>query len=114
MAITQTTQISLSDEALHTAVWGSGASSYEWYESFDFSEDSLTITLVMETDDGGSERATLSVDALRRAIVSIHEEMSSCVVCSVEWTDPECDSEVDADIADCIMQWCVLGDIVWG
>jgi hypothetical protein len=124
--MTTTTTINLSDEELFDGLTGACASFYSWYKDFQFSwyseYDANTtpfVTVTMETGDetkaGVPTFATKRIKAslMRKTIERLIQE-GQPTVCSVNWSDPECDSEIDANIADVVFQYIVLGDVVFG
>jgi hypothetical protein len=106
-------KVNLTDDDLFLAVWGSGASSYPWYSRWDVDEDARKLGVLIDLD-GERESATLTVGTLRRSIEGVIEKYPDSAVSHVDWADEECDSDVDADIADQIVQYAVLGDVVFG
>lgn len=112
-----TTTINLTDERLFTAVWGSGASySYGWYVKTHLDEDAQTWQVVLESGNGGVESATLTPASIRRTIATIQAERPdfTSAVTRLDWSDPDVDSDVDADVADVIVQYAVLGEVIFG
>lgn len=110
--------INLDDEALFTAIWGSGASSYSWYFSTKLNEAAMTYTVTMESDavEDLGVTVVLTPDVIRQTIVKILDEKPEYTgaVQHIDWSDPECDSDVDADVADVILQTAILGKVVYG
>jgi len=108
-------QINLTDRALFEGITGAGASyTYDWYRRFSIDEEALTVAVHIENGMGGVESATLTPAGLRRAVDAVIEANPGGGTARVDWADPECDSDIDADIADCIMQTAVLGEVVYG
>lgn len=103
----------LTDEAVFDAIAYSGASSYPWYHTYSIDEDAQRLRVAIEADRG-HEIAVLTVGTLRRAFDALLEERYPGIRPDWDWDDEECDSNVDADIADCIIQQAVLGDVVFG
>lgn len=107
------TTINLSDEDVFGCVWGAMASQYPWYTEFDGDDDAMRLHVVIDCE-GVKESATLTPSAVRRAIEGCIEKYPNSAVAHVDWSDPECGSDVDADIADQIIQFYVLGEVVFG
>ena len=106
--------INLSDEDVFCAVAGAGASQYEWYHTFGIDWENNRLTIRMDAEvDGDIEGAVLTPRSIRQAIRDLHAVNYPCIV-SIDWSDPECDSDLDADGADCIIQQAVLGKVVFG
>lgn len=103
--------VNLSDSDLYDTIVGSGASTYPWYSNWESDEERLTLTVSIDCE-GTKDGARLTVGTLRRAIAS--REWHDHRGVPIDWSDPEVDSEVDADIADQIVQTAVLGDVVFG
>ena len=114
-----TTEIALSDNDLYTAIFGSGADIYPWYDLFDTAGyDSAwvpnhTNARIRIRMADVHEQADLAIGRIRRAIDDLVRD-GNPTVSSVDWSDPECDSDVDANIADCIIQYAVLGEVMFG
>ena len=106
--------INLDDEALFTAVCGAGASQWGWYYEFDPDFDALKVKVTLDNGNDGRESATLTPGSLRRTVSAMCANRVAPSVADVRWSDPECDSDIDACIADCIIQYAVLGDVVFG
>lgn len=108
--------IAMSDEDLFWSVAGAGAEQYGWYYRYRDDPAALTIDVVLDNGEGGSESATLTPASIRRTIESIvldQPEFTESVQ-NVDWSDEEAGSDIDADIADSIVQYAVLGRVVFG
>lgn len=108
-----TTTVNLDDEALFTCIAGAGASTYCWYDRFVPDWDGLKLHVKISLEDVEGE-ATLTPDSLRQTIAALVEAGIAYPVNGVDWSDEECDSDVDADIADCVIQYALLNDVVFG
>ena len=114
---------------LFDAITGAGALEvYPWYVSHKFSltcgdrtgyGSGNRCAVVMDTGETTPAGATLLARKvltpahLRRTIVKMLLD-DHPLVTTVDWGDPYCDTDVDADIADCIMQTAILGEVVFG
>lgn len=103
--------INLNDQELHDAIYGSGAFSYGWWLATD-TDDGLNATITMDDGNDGRITKTLTLADIRAAIPGAAAQCP--IVAEVDWTDPECDSDVDANIADCILQFAMLGEVMFG
>lgn len=116
-----TTVINLDNITLFEAITEACADTFPWYHQFEVMSVGHTpfVTVTMETGNQTASgvktyaRADINAARMRRAIVEMLKQ-GQPEVCSVNWSDPECDSEVDAGIADCVFQHILLGDIVFG
>lgn len=106
-------RINLTDEQVFDMVAGAGATSYSWYLKVAIVWDDHTMSVTLDNGNGGIEGATLTPGTMRRAIEAL-DQAGHPGTSWINWNDPECDSEVDADVADQIIQQAVLGDIVFG
>jgi hypothetical protein len=110
--------VRLDDEALYTCIAHAGASMYDWYQWYTPRDDERTLYLTIEddTNDDGYTSKLLTVHDLRMAIARIVVDALDYtqVAREVEWGNSECDSDVDADIADIVLQVAVLGRVVYG
>jgi hypothetical protein len=120
--MTTTATINLNDEDLFLAMTGACSYFYSWYKQFDYSHTFAGRPIVVVTMETGEETkagtptfATRTINAplMRRALERLISE-GQPTICSVNWSDPECDSEVDADVADVMFQYIILGDVVFG
>jgi hypothetical protein len=110
-------QVNLSDEALFETIAGAGATyTYGWYLETEIDLDALRLKVVLDNGEDGRESATLTPGTIRRVINTCFDERPDYThaVRSIDWSDPECDSEVDADVADTIIQYAVLGRVIFG
>ena len=96
-----TTVISKTD-LLETYIVGSGALSYPWWEDAEMTEDGIKLT----SWDGVHE---LSSSKVRSAFVKLVMEAFP----ALQGTDLE-DPDLDAEMADCVLQQAAFGDIVYG
>lgn len=116
-----TTTINLDSRSLFEVLTEACADTFPWYRQFQVTDDGHNpyVTVTMDTGhstkSGVSTYAVAAINAtkMRRAIAEMLKQ-GQPEVCSVNWSDPECDSEVDAGIADCVFQHILLGDIVFG
>lgn len=108
-----TTKVNLSDEDLFTAIAGAGASQYPWYVRFDIDWDALTLDVEIDLEDVQAS-SRLTPTGLRTTIAFLVDANTAPAVTQTAWSDPEVDSDVDADIADCVIQFALLGDVVFG
>jgi hypothetical protein len=115
-----TTTINLNDEELFLALTGA-CCWYSWYKNFDYAftpAGKEFVTVTMETGNttksGVPTFATKNIGAnlMRKTIERLVQE-GQPTICSVNWSDRECDSEIDANIADVVFQYIVLGDVVF-
>lgn len=109
--------IAMNDEDLFMSIWGSGANTYGWYLDTKLVLNNQTWYVRLDNGEGGSESATLTPSSIRRTIDTIvHDEtIQYCGhVRNVDWDDVEAGSDIDADIADCIVQYAILGRVVFG
>ena len=109
--------IALTDEALFMALWGSGASyTYDWYRETVLDEEAQTWHVRLDNGEGGSESAILTPASLRRTIESIVLDKPEYTygVLHTDWDDDQCDSDIDADTADTIVQYAVFGRVIFG
>jgi len=111
--------IALDDKTLFDCLVGAGAELYSWYRRFHPYDELDKIIIEMETGEatlsGASTYAKRVVTPLmmRKAIEGlIHEQQPT--ICAINWADSECDSDVDADVADVVFQQIMLGEIVFG
>ncbi len=111
-------RIAMDDEELFMSIWGSGANQWEWYLNTHLDEAGQTWFVRLDNGEGGSESATLTPASIRRAIESIlaDESIEYCwSVREVNWADAdESGAHVDANIADCIVQYAILGRVIFG
>lgn len=108
--------IALNDTDLFTAVFGAGAGSYPWYRRFNTNWDDLVADIIIEDPDNAdnSIHRRLIPHDLRVAIEHIVTTGVAPNTASMRWSDPEVDSDVDADIADVIIQVAMLSDVAYG
>lgn len=104
----------LNNDEVFEAVAYAGASTYPWYESYVIEDDDEAKRLrVVIADEGVRESGTLMASTMRRALDELLEKRHPGVT-HIDWNDDQCDVDVDADIADQIIQQAVLGDVVFG
>jgi hypothetical protein len=111
------TEVAMNDEDLWDAIVGSGAGSYPWYTRWvivDPTHNTEALDVLIDCEDV-RESATLTPGTIRRAIESLVDgDYNIQIVNDIDWSDPDGDTMIDADVADCIIQYAVLGDVVFG
>lgn len=108
----KTETINLSDEDLFVAVFGSGAGRYEWYSYFDYDEDALEGTVHIDCEGIVGGEQVITPLMLRGAVDEMLDARYRFG--RIDFNDPECDSDFDANMADVILQWLVFGRVVFG
>lgn len=122
--------IRLGHPELFDAVTGAGAlENCSHYESVQFYYDPLGRTgefgeenrcrVIMETGErtpAGSALLAKRVltPANLRATITAMIEANHPAVANIDWSDPECDSDIDAEVADAIIQTAILGRVIFG
>lgn len=106
------TTINLEDEDLFVAVFGAGADSYPWYSRFRYDEEALEASVAINCEGIAAEVDPIGPSHLRWAIRDMVAKGAS--LGTIDFSDPECDSDFDAELADCIIQWVLLREVVFG
>lgn len=103
-------------ERVESAILYAGAMQYPWYVAFEKEGD----VYVVEMETGQETSAGTPLVARRRFTgrhLNAHLEamITAEIPCitGVDWNDPEWDSEVDAWIADNVLQHFILGEVVF-
>jgi hypothetical protein len=99
------------DEEVWNLIWGSGFTQYSWYREIRVDANARTMTVDIDNGDDGIETAKLTVGALRRAVNDLVRDEN---VYSFRFADNWLDPDFDADMADQVVQYAVLGDIIFG
>lgn len=102
----------LSDIAAYDAIAYAGAEVYPWYMAWEVHEQALVLHVEICLE-GVTGAATLTVADLRKALQGLLDAGHPGVQ-RTDWSDPQIDSEIDADLADQIVQYALLGDVVFG
>jgi len=117
MTITTTLTIPVAYHDLHVAIFGSGAFSYSWYEDVDVltkdkDGDILTARVRMETaDETKTKSVVVNTEVLAQTIQSIINEQKPAWQTVLHAVTNE---DFDADAGDIVLQYAVLGDLVFG
>jgi hypothetical protein len=113
--------IEVKSETLFDAVWGACPNVWSWYHGFSVDEGARTLTVVMETGEWNDEknipvgkRATLTVTDLRRAIDALAAKYPNAIGGDIADECRSSDPDLDSSMADAVIQYAVLGDIVFG
>lgn len=109
----------LDDQRVWDCFLGSGALSYAWWISA-VTRGERVLDLGFElVDSRGTGRSSglvrLTPDVLRTALRDLLGSEDTCyTVAALDWTDEEVDCDVDADVADCVLQQAAYGRVVFG
>jgi hypothetical protein len=128
MTTRTTARIQFLNDVITTAVEGgighwASPSAYNWGTdkgkfSLDGTPYPTTVTIYEEEDEGNFRFFPLTIDAVASAIRKIsrgESQISEDRVKTIVDASRENDGgDIDADLADCIVQVAVLGDVVYG
>lgn len=99
-----------SDEETDDNVLGAGATyTYPWYSGYTQDDDGVTITMLdPETDKWRDYRFRWSrIRTIAREISQDKHGISDRIIGYIK------DDDIDADAADCILQVCAFGEVVY-
>jgi hypothetical protein len=111
--------IAIDKDSLWEAVIGAGALGYSWYISAQIDWDRHLAKVSIETGEYNEPGATLvamrtlTKTMLARVVVELIKDDQPTIT-AIDWSDPEADGDIDADVADVIMQTALLGKVVFG
>lgn len=111
--------IPVTSDDLFWAVAGAGADTCPWYDVFGFDEAARTIHVDILTDLDSEDpvevkRATLTVTDLRRAIDGLAAQYPNAIGGYIADECRDGDPDLDAEMADAVIQYAVLGNLVYG
>lgn len=111
--------IAVTSGDLFTAVAEAGAEWYEWYHSYVIDDEAGTLTVAIDTGEGDYDaptlrRCRLKAADMRRAIDALAAKYPDAVGGDIAAECRSGDPDIDCEMADAVIQFAVLGDIVWG